>query len=71
MSYAVVTPGSAWLFVDAQKFTGNVNEHLAPASVEVQSYSSFFDTLKKLAAEWQGRFWWRFCDGKHGGRGAS
>lgn len=54
MSYAVITPGAATLFVDQLKFAPGVAEHLAAANVTVESYDQFLPLLQRFAADWAG-----------------
>ncbi|KAI8978118.1 peptidase M24, structural domain-containing protein [Pilobolus umbonatus] len=54
-SYALVTVDEAVLYVDLDKVTEEVQEHLDEASVKTKPYTDFFDDLRALGAELDGR----------------
>ena len=49
-SYAIVTPGSATLYVDIAKLSKDCQDYLAANSVTVKPYEAIFDDARALAA---------------------
>ena len=54
MSYAIITPSAARLFVKKQQLGAEVVPHLKAADVSIEEYDDFFDLLSGMSLSWEG-----------------